>query len=118
MASPHLDVSMLNSWRNLTEVGEQDFLNELIDLFVEHTPPVLTEIHQAAEKADARSLQRAAHKLKGSSSHVGALSMVQICEHIETEAHANNLSGVLPLVENLEQEFANVKHSLVQDWKV
>jgi HPt (histidine-containing phosphotransfer) domain-containing protein len=56
---------------------------ELVALFIEHTPPKLTQLAEAIETGDQGALKRAAHSLKGSSANVGARGMQQVCEQLE-----------------------------------
>jgi PAS domain S-box-containing protein len=45
--------------------GDQDFLKEIIDMFVADTPKMLKNIKAAIDAKDADALQRTAHALKG-----------------------------------------------------
>jgi CheY-like chemotaxis protein/HPt (histidine-containing phosphotransfer) domain-containing protein len=113
-----LDVEMLSSWRDLTEDGENDFLTEVIDIFLENTPPMLKEMNEATKNKDARTLQRLAHKLKGSSSNLGAKSMAELCATLEEEASRGQLADAPKLVRDLEGEFAKVSQALRSEWRV
>jgi two-component system sensor histidine kinase/response regulator len=61
-----------------------DIVDQLVDLFLESTPPLLEELRLAADDGDGDELRRAAHKLKGSCQNMGATTMAALCRAIET----------------------------------
>ena len=60
-----------------------DIVDQLVDLFLESTPPLLEELHSALDGDDGKELRRAAHKLKGSCQNVGATFMATLCKSLE-----------------------------------
>ena len=61
-----------------------DIVDQLVDLFLTSTPPLLDELRDAADSGDDAELRRAAHKLKGSCQNIGATFMATLCRAIET----------------------------------
>jgi two-component system sensor histidine kinase/response regulator len=61
-----------------------DIVDQLVDLFVQSTPPLLGELRAAFDEGDRDELRRAAHKLKGSCQNIGATFMATLCRSIET----------------------------------
>jgi two-component system, sensor histidine kinase and response regulator len=61
-----------------------DIADQLLDLFVQSTPPLLDELRAAAERDDAEALRSTAHKLKGSCQNIGASFMAALCRSLET----------------------------------
>ena len=53
-------------------VDYPEIIDQLIELFVESTPPLLEELRGAAERGDGEDIRRTAHKLKGSCQNIGA----------------------------------------------
>jgi PAS domain S-box-containing protein len=113
-----LDPDILNSYRELTNENETDFLTEVIDIFLENTPPLLQQLKAAVMNQDIRSFQRLAHKLKGSSSNLGAKSMAKFCESLEKLGLKSQVDGSEQLVTQLETEFEHVKHALENEWRI
>src|SRR5918999_3197880 len=62
-----------------------DIVDQLVDLFLTSTPPLLDELRAAADAGDREEVRRAAHKLKGSCQNIGATFMATLCRSIETE---------------------------------
>ena len=60
-----------------------DIADQLVDLFLSSTPPLLDELRVAADGDDRDELRRAAHKLKGSCQNIGASLMATLCRSIE-----------------------------------
>ena len=61
-----------------------DIIDQLLDLFLSSTPPLLDELREAVDAGDDDALRSAAHKLKGSCQNIGATFMVTLCRSIET----------------------------------
>ncbi len=104
-----LDRSVL---AGLRELGDQELLTELADLFLEDVPPRLEALREAIEGGDAASVGRAAHALKGSSANMGALRMSTICAELEDAGHSGELEHALVLLGRLEAEFGRVRPAL------
>jgi CheY-like chemotaxis protein len=61
-----------------------DIVDQLLDLFLQSTPPLLAELSAAVDGDDGEELRRAAHKLKGSCQNIGATFMATLCRALET----------------------------------
>ena len=61
-----------------------DIVDQLLDLFLQSTPPLLAELRAAVDGGDSEALRRAAHKLKGSCQNIGATVMAALCHALET----------------------------------
>ncbi len=85
----------------LKEVGDQDFLIELIDLFLTQAKELVESINQASKAQDLDIINKSAHKLKGSCLNLGANDMGEICQKLESDAKENKLDNLNELVEKL-----------------
>jgi two-component system sensor histidine kinase/response regulator len=65
------------------EIAEQ-----LVELFIDSTPPLLGELRAGAESGDGEAVRRAAHKLKGSCQNIGASAMAELAQTLEAAAAA------------------------------
>jgi two-component system sensor histidine kinase/response regulator len=113
-----LDADILNSYRELTNGNEADFLTEVIDIFLDNTPPLIGELRDAVVAKDSRKFQKLAHKLKGSSSNLGAKSLAKLCEGLERLGMQQATEGSLDIVSKIEDEFHHVKHALQTEWRI
>lgn len=57
-------------------------VSELIDEYMTHSSALLSQALVASEEQDAKNIEYAVHTLKGMSGALGALRMVDICQHI------------------------------------
>jgi CheY-like chemotaxis protein/anti-sigma regulatory factor (Ser/Thr protein kinase) len=60
-----------------------EIVDQLVELFVQSTPPLLADLRTAAAGADGDAVRRAAHKLRGSCQNIGAGFMAQLAHEIE-----------------------------------
>jgi two-component system sensor histidine kinase/response regulator len=65
-----------------------EIVGQLVELFVDSTPPLLGELREGAEAGDARAVRHAAHKLKGSCQNIGASGMAEQAARIEKDSAA------------------------------
>ena len=82
--------------------GDRELLREVVMLFFEDTPKLLTEMRAAIDRGDARALERAAHTLKGSISNFGVPSAVAPALRLEQMARAGELAPALAAWEQLQ----------------
>jgi two-component system sensor histidine kinase/response regulator len=61
-----------------------DIVDQLVDLFVQGSPPLIDELRVAVAAGDAEAVRRGAHKLKGSCQNMGATFMATLCRTLET----------------------------------
>jgi two-component system sensor histidine kinase/response regulator len=74
--------------------GDAELLKEIAQLFIDDYPRALEDIRQAADRGDAKSLERSAHGLKGSVANFGAPSAVEAARKLESMGHAEQLAKV------------------------
>jgi len=110
MASP-IDPQAIEELRAMNP-GDDSFLRELIQIFLEDSPQRIAEIELCLEEGDALRLTRAAHSLKGSSSNFGAAPLRAISEKIERLGRDGKLGEVPADLPELKLEFDRVKAAL------
>jgi HPt (histidine-containing phosphotransfer) domain-containing protein len=66
-----------------------DIVDQLVDLFVQSTPPLLGELRSALDGGDRHELRRTAHKLKGSCQNIGASGMAAQVAELERDPAAD-----------------------------
>ena len=93
-------------------MGDDEFLAELITLFLNDTPQQLEALRKAVRTGDAETAASAAHRLKGSSSNMGAESLSALCLHLEKSSSGKQLEELPRLVEQVDEEFDQVREIL------
>ena len=81
---------------------------KLIDLFLKNLPTQLDAIETAATQGKAADLRAHAHKTKGSCLALGAKSMAQTAEKLQTLAETGKLDGSRDLVAAIRNQFGKV----------
>jgi len=83
--------------------GDRGLLRDMLALFLDDCPEMLSKIRQAIDARDAAALRRAAHALKGSVSNFAAPRPVEAALRLERMGIDGDLSGAAPAFRELEQ---------------
>ena len=91
------------TFENLKEMSGADFINELIDTFLDDAPKLTSEIHAALAAQDADSFRRAAHSLKSNAATFGALGLAEIAKELEGLGRENRLGDTRDRLTRLDE---------------
>lgn len=112
---PVLDHSVLDSLRQLAGEKAQTILTQIIDQYLEDSPPRLQAIAQALEARDTEALRKAAHGFRSSSANLGAVIVADYCKNLETMARAGEMPENPATLTELETEYEKAKLALQQE---
>jgi CheY-like chemotaxis protein/HPt (histidine-containing phosphotransfer) domain-containing protein len=107
----YLDPAALDNLR-ATAGGDPAFLAELIDTFLEDAPQLLNNLRQALDNRDAAGIRLAAHSLKSNGAEFGATTFSALCKQLEMSGKSGELTGAEVLLNQVKEEFENVKAAL------
>jgi two-component system, sensor histidine kinase and response regulator len=103
--------------------GDEDLLRTLAGLFLDDAPSIRAALNDAVTRADAKELERAAHRLKGSAGVFRAADLAAAAAGLETMGGSGDLGGAAravrelePLLEHLTTLLAEV-HSPGPPWR-
>jgi PAS domain S-box-containing protein len=86
--------------------GDVELLHEMVGLFLEELPELLTNLREAVTAGDAKAIERAAHKLKGSVGNFAAQPAFEAAFRLEKIGRAGDLteaeSGFQALLQEIE----------------
>lgn len=99
---------------HLRELGGEDFVAEMIDLFLDFAPSKLDEAKRALTEGQADALRRAAHSLKAAAANLGAELVRDLAGRIESLAAENQLRTLPTLIGSLEAAFQQLRGRLQQ----
>jgi HPt (histidine-containing phosphotransfer) domain-containing protein len=105
MSKSVIDVSMLTS---LVEDTDAEFVNELIDTYLEDSPHQIAELHRSLSLHNNENFRRAAHTLKSNSANFGASSLAEMAKELEDMAREDNLEGATEKLSAFEAAYAQV----------
>jgi CheY-like chemotaxis protein/HPt (histidine-containing phosphotransfer) domain-containing protein len=77
------DVLSVQALEQIRELGSEDLLKEIVDLYLAESPPLVARMREAWQSGDRGALEMLAHTLKGSSRHVGANRLAAVLSDVE-----------------------------------
>lgn len=111
---PVIDPQAIENLRALNPDDGDEFLREIIAIYLEDTPQRMAELEQSLSSGDIPKFTRAAHSIKGSSANVGALAVRAIAEQLEHHSTKQGLDGVASMMETLKAEFSRAQAELAK----
>lgn len=93
--------------------SDAQLLRDLVDLFLEECPRLVDEIRVALDNKDAKSAQRGAHSLKGSTSNLAAKMASEAALKLERIAQAGNWLDAAGALQELEYQLACLQPALL-----
>lgn len=105
-ASEALDMTVIESLRDLDETGSMDLAQEVFSVFLSSSARRLVELNAAIAQGDVQSLGKIAHALKSSAANVGALVLSEHFRELEKLAREGRLDEALGQLATMQQEHA------------
>jgi HPt (histidine-containing phosphotransfer) domain-containing protein len=101
-----------NTFNELKQISGEEFINELIDTFLEDAPKMIVEMKTALEDGNADSFRRAAHSMKSNAATFGANDLYAFAKDLEMLGRENKLSEAGSRFGSLEEAYASVRMEL------
>jgi HPt (histidine-containing phosphotransfer) domain-containing protein len=95
----------------LKQMSGADFINELIDAFLDDGPHMISEMQAALATTDVESFRRNAHSLKSNANTFGAMELAALAKELEFMGKENNLD-IGNRLEVLNKAFGKVAEEL------
>jgi HPt (histidine-containing phosphotransfer) domain-containing protein len=95
----------------LKQISGGDFINELIDAFLEDGPSMISAMEAALATRDVEVFRRNAHSLKSNANTFGAVDLGSLARDLEIMAKGYNLQ-IGTRLETLKTEYDRVAHEL------
>ncbi len=96
----------------LKEMSGDDFINELIDTFLEDAPKMIAEIKSAYASGNVNSFRRAAHSMKSNAATFGASQLAVLAKELEMLGKENKLHETGDRLKALEEAYEAVRIEL------
>ena len=107
-----LDHKVLDQIRMLQKIGGPSVLRKLIDIYLQSTPAMLTELDNAIQNNAAETVASVAHRLKSSSANLGATVLAGYFREMEVLGRNRTLTGIDTLRKATKQEYESVECEL------
>jgi HPt (histidine-containing phosphotransfer) domain-containing protein len=99
------------TFEELKQLSGEDFINELIDAFLDDAPNMIQNMQAALATKDVESFRRNAHSLKSNANTFGAMELATLAKELEFMGKENNLDVGYRL-EVLNEAFGKVAEEL------
>jgi len=114
-ARPSVNFKTLADLRTLSQPGEPDLAQELVDLFLTDTRQALPELRHLWESGELVKAARMAHTLRSSCANLGAEKMSSHCAELERSLEQSRPEAAPVLLAELEHEFQTVEATLTAE---
>jgi two-component system sensor histidine kinase RpfC len=99
----------------LLSIGDQAFVNTMIEGFVEDVEQTLGPLRKAVAEGDVSEFRFCAHAFKSSGNNMGARSLSRLCGQLEKVSEADFLEHRFVYLQKMEQEAATAVDALNSD---
>lgn len=100
------------TFNELKQMSGEDFINELIDTFLEDAPKMIAEMKTAQASNNAEVFRRAAHSMKSNAATFGASQLAALAKELEMLGKENKLPETGDKLQSLEEAYASVQSEL------
>ncbi len=96
-------------------VGDDEvLLAEVVGLFLDDCPRLLATIDEAIRRADAVTLKRVAHTVRGVATTFALPAVIDAAKVLETKGQAGEWDGAIECSEELRRAFQRVRPALME----
>ena len=85
--------------------GDEEFLKEVLNIFLQDAPGRILSLREAISKNDTRGIRFQAHTLKGSCATVSAMALKEDARQIEVAGENSDLNRAKDLLPLLQKDF-------------
>ena len=96
----------------LKQMSGDEFINELIDTFLEDMPKMIEEINSGLAANNADIFRRAAHSMKSNAATFGASQLAALAKDLEMLGKENRLHETGDRLRALEEAYESVRNEL------
>jgi diguanylate cyclase (GGDEF)-like protein/PAS domain S-box-containing protein len=115
MLQPILNAEALENLRPLSTTTGESVLNMAIELFLSSVAEQLTNMDDALNNQDAKTLTKIAHSFKSACANLGVRNLTDYAAAIETLAREGQLQGVDVLLKTIANELPAVLTALSEE---
>jgi HPt (histidine-containing phosphotransfer) domain-containing protein len=93
--------------------GDIELLLEIVEIFLEDSPRLMTRIRTALERQELKSLEQVAHTLKGSVGNFFAPAVYAAAAKLETLGREGNVTGAQKAWSELQETMEQLRLALM-----
>ena len=100
------------TFAELKQMSGEEFLNELMDTFLDDSPKLIEEMESALKVNNVDSFRRAAHSLKSNAATFGANGLFALAKELEMLGKENKLAETGDRLKALQESYESVREEL------
>ena len=100
------------TFAELKQMSGAEFINELIDTFLEDSPKLIEEMESALKVNNVDTFRRAAHSLKSNAATFGANELFALATELEMLGKENKLTETGDRLRALQESYESVREEL------
>ena len=101
--------------RNIAALARPALLNSIIDLYLQHSPPLLAAIEPAAAERPGEALAGALHTLKSSTANLGGVRLATLTKECEVLLREGGIAKAAPAVQSIRREYQEFCSALMRE---
>jgi two-component system sensor histidine kinase/response regulator len=109
---PLIDPGVL---RHIAALARPALLDSMIELYLQHSPPLLMAIELAAASGQAVALQEALHTFKSSTANLGGLRLATLTKDCEALVREGGIAKAASSVTRIRREYQDFCSALMQE---
>ena len=99
-----LDLTALKAIVKL-ENGSKEFLKKIVSIYFRDTPNHIFEIQIGIQEKNPDKILHAAHSLKSTSANIGAMTLSDICQELESNARLKMIDDAVSQLDRIKSEY-------------
>lgn len=112
MERTDIEMEIVTKAKEWVDDYDEDFLVELIDVYLDEAPARMARLQLAVDGHDADTLTREAHTLKSSSANVGAMTLSALAQQVELAGRTGRMENLADVMRHMAATFAQVRTAL------
>lgn len=92
--------------------GDGALLKEVIEIFLEDAPALLSALGSAVRRMDAAAMENAAHTLKGAAANISAKGIQQLSGAMQELVRKGQIAEAAGLMDDMEAQYADLARIL------
>jgi len=109
---PLIDPAVL---RNIAALARPGLLDSMIELYMQHSPPLITAIELAAASRQLEALQVALHTFKSSTANLGGLRLATLTKECEVLVREGGVAKAASAIQKIRREYQDFCNALIQE---
>ena len=94
--------------------GEKDFVFEILQIYCENAEKQISLLKNDLQNREAKTINRRAHHLKGSSANSGLEKMTELFEDLQNQAILENWERIESLISETTENFEFIKQRVFE----